>query len=827
MTLNSYDFKGNLLDKARNVITESALLAPFNPPPPNWVVTPFRVDWSSTELSFLNTATTYETTTNYDALNRVKNVQYPLDVDGSRKLLVPKYNRAGALENVQMDGSTYVERIAYNAKGQRTLISYGNGYMTRYAYDPYTFRLLRMRTEKYATPLPSPTTYQPSSPLSPLQDFGYEYDLAGNILTIHERTPGSGVQNTPLGPDALDRDFIYDPIYRLVSATGRECKDIPSPRPWSDDPRCGFIRPGVPNQGNAPAMTAIYTEDYAYDPAGNMTSLVHTTNGSRWTRSFGMGGFTPDQWNQQWPQHLNSPAEWLNPPGNQLTNVGDDSPDTSQTHIYDSNGNMTAETTSRHFEWDETDRLRVFRVQLLNAPPSIYAQHLYASSGQRVMKLMRDQSGGYETTIYIDDLFEHHRSVTANSTVENNSLHVVDKQRRVALVRVGTAFPNDRAPGVKYHFGDHLGSSNLVVDDTGVFINREEYLAYGEASFGSFGRKRYRFTGNERDADSDLYYHGARYYAPWLGRWTSCDPAGAIDGINIYLYARQNPILNRDPNGKASGDDKPQVQVNASAGKETEEDIGKLVESKGNETMAEQAVSKSGKGGSRHDRLIRKPGTAGSERSQEYKNLDAGADKYRMKGGELREAGVRARMKGDLVQYQKHTQALKDALQKDAGTFGRTSRSGALQPMKELTIYRVKNATPPELDAIKGVAAEVRPGIGVIGTKVPKPPNNAGFVDLGALSRLRELPVPSGGTLVFFGGLYVQIQQDTPHWFESHYDVDSADLEYIALSATHGLGLSSKEPVKPPDLNPANYDPIFNPITALQKLSNIVISGAY
>ena len=69
-----------------------------------------------------------------------------------------------------------------------------------------------------------------------LQDYGYDYDLVGNNLTIRDRTPGSGIPSNPtamaaadprlralLGSgDALDRRFSYDPIYRLLSATGRE-----------------------------------------------------------------------------------------------------------------------------------------------------------------------------------------------------------------------------------------------------------------------------------------------------------------------------------------------------------------------------------------------------------------------------------------------------------------------------------------------------------------------------------------------------------------------------------------------------------------------------
>ena len=38
--------------------------------------------------------------------------------------------------------------------------------------------------------------------------------------------------------------------------------------------------------------------------------------------------------------------------------------------------------------------------------------------------------------------------------------------------------------------------------------------------------KRYRYTGKERDEETGLYYHGARQYAAWLGRWTRADQAG-------------------------------------------------------------------------------------------------------------------------------------------------------------------------------------------------------------------------------------------------------------------------------------------------------------
>ena len=42
---------------------------------------------------------------------------------------------------------------------------------------------------------------------------------------------------------------------------------------------------------------------------------------------------------------------------------------------------------------------------------------------------------------------------------------------------------------------------------------------------------------------------GARYYAPWLGRWTTADPLGLQAGLNLYLYGRAGPLNFVDPNG--------------------------------------------------------------------------------------------------------------------------------------------------------------------------------------------------------------------------------------------------------------------------------------
>src|SRR5262249_26097219 len=137
-------------------------------------------------------------------------------------------------------------------------------------------------------------------------------------------------------------------------------------------------------------------------------------------------------------------------------------------------------------------------------------------------KVVRKQGGATETTVYVGAIFEHQRD--SASGVETDTVHVLDNRARVATVRAGPPMPGDASPAVKYVFADHLGSSNVVIDDAGAWVNREEYLPYGETSFGSFAKKRYRFTGCERDAESGFSHHGARSYAVWLARWTSPDP---------------------------------------------------------------------------------------------------------------------------------------------------------------------------------------------------------------------------------------------------------------------------------------------------------------
>jgi RHS repeat-associated protein len=120
--------------------------------------------------------------------------------------------------------------------------------------------------------------------------------------------------------------------------------------------------------------------------------------------------------------------------------------------------------------------------------------------------------------------------------------------------------------GIKWLVTDHLGSTRMVIDETGSLagIKRHDYAPFGEelfagaairsASNGYSGDSvRQKYTSKERDVETGLDYFGARYYSSMHGRFTSVDeaPSKLINPqtLNKYRYALNNPLYHLDPDG--------------------------------------------------------------------------------------------------------------------------------------------------------------------------------------------------------------------------------------------------------------------------------------
>ncbi len=514
-----YDFKGNVLTKTRSVVDDSDLKFALN------IYTTFIIDWDAPPTL---SSMVFTSDMAYDALNRITLLTLPEDVSLERKQIIPTYNTAGALEKVDLYSpagpttTNYVENIAYNAKGQRLLIAFGNGVMTRYVYDTNTFRLLRQKSEKYTKSVVGSTvTYAYAS--GTRQDDAFNYDLVGNIVKLLDRLPDCGIGGTP---DELDREFEYDPIYRLTYADGRE-SDTQSGAGnyiYTDAPD-----PGSPYAGNV----RFYSRTYAYDKLGNVQSVIQAgTNG--FTRNF-----------------------TYNTGNNTLRKVEDSTPALIEDYTYDANGNQLTSSLNRFYYWNHADQLICYKNQA-GPTPSVFTQYDYAGQ-DRVSKYVRT-GNDYERTIYIDGIFEYVKLEDTSGTYEKNYIHIMDDKSRIAEVRVGDVFPVDIANDVVYIIEDQIGSSVMRLNILGAEIDREEYYPFGDSSLRTFVSKRYRYVGKERDNESGLCYYGARHYAPWLCRFLSCDPkAGEFPNQSPYNYCFNNPINLIDPDGQAPGgvDDPP------------------------------------------------------------------------------------------------------------------------------------------------------------------------------------------------------------------------------------------------------------------------------
>jgi RHS repeat-associated protein len=96
--------------------------------------------------------------------------------------------------------------------------------------------------------------------------------------------------------------------------------------------------------------------------------------------------------------------------------------------------------------------------------------------------------------------------------------------------------------------------------DAGCVVATTSHLPYGgieaesgaELCAGAEGEEWYRFTGKELEGEFGIYYFGARYYNPALGRWLSVDKYDArLDRVQYerYIYSRNNPFTYVDPDG--------------------------------------------------------------------------------------------------------------------------------------------------------------------------------------------------------------------------------------------------------------------------------------
>jgi RHS repeat-associated protein len=565
----AHDFKGNLLETRRRVprnyktsidwrLVDAAL--------PAIDATPLDLTAVATAASSLLEAATYTTSSSYDALNRPTERIMPdgttirAAFNDANLLARLDANLGGEQRNGRPSWTSFVESVEYDARGERTLIEYGSrvasggeAVKTSFIYDPLSHRLAQLLTRRDTGAFPDDCPQPPRSgwPGCQLQNLHYTYDPAGNVTSVRDDAQQAVFfGNRRIAPGG---EYTYDASYRLIEATGRESVGAaggsPIPHSYNDTLRVGLLHPA---DGRALAR---YLERYVYDRADNIRLFRHV--GADAARSGWRRTHVYDEQSQLEARRSNRLTR------TQLT------PTTSETYStggdgYDAHGNMLRMPQLSAIQWDYLDQIRMTQRQSVGAGDveglprqGERTYYQYDADGRRIRKATELATGQLkDDRLYLGQLEIYRR---ARGSLVRQTLHIMDDMQRIALVETRT---QGREPGlprrlIRFQLGDHLGSTALELDDRAQVISYEEFTPYGSTAYQAVRnqretRKRYRYTGKERDEESGLYYYGARYSAPWLGRWLSCDSAGLVDGLNVYAQCRGSPATLLDPDGEAS-----------------------------------------------------------------------------------------------------------------------------------------------------------------------------------------------------------------------------------------------------------------------------------
>ncbi|MBF0533232.1 MAG: fibronectin type III domain-containing protein, partial [Candidatus Omnitrophica bacterium] len=202
---------------------------------------------------------------------------------------------------------------------------------------------------------------------------------------------------------------------------------------------------------------------------------------------------------------------------------------------YDANGNMATRKVSGGYDlaltYDAENHL--IGISKNGTPQETFS---YDGDGGRT----KVAAGGMLTK-YVGPLYEEDNFGSAN--------HIFLGSTRVSTVRNGNQL---------FYHTDHLGGTNVTTDYVGTVKEKFEYEPYGNtARHDTTGlaeeTTKYNFTGKESDGTSGLYFYGARYYDPAIGRFIQADTIVQAPNdpqtLNRYSYCGNNPVNRIDPSG--------------------------------------------------------------------------------------------------------------------------------------------------------------------------------------------------------------------------------------------------------------------------------------
>ena len=506
-----YDFKGNCTATS---IQPSAEYKSF-------------IDWRSSNLLL----DSRNELTNFDAANRP---YYYQDSGGSRTKRT--YNRIGQVVKVEVASSAeawkpYLVRAEYTPDNKPARLMYGNDSSTLFEYDTKAQTLVAQKTIHKNGAI--------------YEDLMHTYDcLKQKTHTIDNANAPEYFRNERV---TADSDYTYDALGRLIRAQGREQINMKSSEGQ-------VLRSYQSSVGSKPTsigdgtQVCAYEETYDYDNPGNILRMRHMP-----TSSTGVSGWTRKYFYEE-PSLLEPHAIC-----NRLsyTQIGK----CKETYGYDldagRNGSITSMPGFSALAWNIHNRLHSSVTQKTKSMTPETTWYVYNNKGERVRKVTeRAAVAGSSPTKLKETLFfgayeEYIEYAGDGNTTSSHTAtsYVISNSTKIASLESIQSSSLKHNNLIRYKVG-----GNFEFDDKGQLISYEEYSPFGSTTYSACRKdveapREYRYANYYRDYETGFFLCGARYYAPWLGRWMSPDPVGTKGGLNMYEYVGGDPINYTDVSG--------------------------------------------------------------------------------------------------------------------------------------------------------------------------------------------------------------------------------------------------------------------------------------